>query len=1254
MKRRAVALVALLTLCVLAAGLAGGLYWASRSTTVLRWALEQAAHRLPGQLQVDGLSGSLSQPIAIARVRYTHNALTVEAREVTLDWSPWELIAHERVHIQELRIRVLDVLTSEGKPAQQTAMPDNLALPFPLSVDRLLIDRLSVRNGAATVFAATDVRASYAEDQHRHRLNVENLSTQWGRANADMELDAHKPFAINARADFQGEIAPQWPAVAHLKLTGSLTTSVAALSLRLRDTSIDIAARITPFAAAAIDRITAKATGVDLKRFFAAAPQTAFDAIYQARLMPGARLEGHLALDNRMPGTIDQGRAPLVALQGELALARDAMKLSRAAIDMGAAGKATLEAEVARDTTTVKLVSQRVDLRGIHSALRTTHLAGSVTAVLAADRREFAGTLSQDAMRLAFRARQQGDSMLLESVDAQSGAARITASGKIDIDTPNAFSAQGTLTHFDPAAYGDFPKADINGSLDASGALRPDWHVTAAYRLARSTFRGKPLSGAGKLTASTRAVRDVDAELALSGNRLHLQGAFGNARDTLRFQLDAPALQALGPRWAGSAHAEGSVSGTLERPGLQIDASARSLALPGDYRADSVQVRGRLQQDESARFELTGHAQGLIIRGQSLQAIDVHGEGSRREHRLQAHLVGAHLDVTASVEGGWTPSARSWSGRVIALENRGDYPFKMNSATHLSAAPDQIAVGATTIELLGGRVNLGDTRYDRGTLASSGSLTGVSAGKLLEWMQIAAPVQTSVQLGGRWNIAAKEHVNGSLELHRESGEVSIAVDEQQLALQVAQLAARIDIGNDIASGNLEVDAKRLGHLTARAQTRLTQRDGKWGVSSRAPLTLSAKADIVTLKPLVALYNKSIVADGRLALEVNGNGSLAEPNLRGKADAQQITLEQVENGVFLHDGVAHATFDGRGLTLSELSIAAGDGRFNGKGRLLASEGRIDAHIDWSAVHLAAVQRPDLILALSGNGTLDYQREQLALRGQVHVDRGRIELRSGTAPSLSDDVEVVGRKSGPGAKARMLKSAVDLAVDLGPDFKVTGSGLDARVEGKLHLQSPGEAPLSAQGEISITRGTYEAYGRKLEIEKGTLYFTGPLDNPGLNIRAMRKNQQVEAGVEITGTVRAPLVRLISNPEVPDQEKLAWLVLGRKVDAGSRTDTQALQSSAALLLADMGTSPLQKRLAQELGLDEISISAAEAGGTGGVVTLAKRISDRIYVIVESGLGSAGTAIKVNYQLSRRWSLRTESGHSEAVDLFYTLSWD
>lgn len=1254
MKRRRVAIAAVLTLVVLAAGTGIALYWASRSETVLRWAIAQAAQRLPGQLTVEGVSGSLSQPIAIAHVRYTQDTLTVEGRDVTLNWSPWELLAAKRVHIQELHMRQLDALMLDGKGGSKPSLPDRLAVPLPIQVDRLLVDQLEVRNQTAAVFSASTVKLSYAGDARGHRLVVENVTTEWGRVKTELHLAAQRPFALTGRADFQGAPAPGWPVLAHLDLSGILSAMDAAWQLRVRDTLITGALRVTPFATMVLESVIAKADGVDVKQFLAQAPQTALDVVYEAKGAPGPQLEGRLSVVNHLPGTIDQRRVPLTALQGQLTVTPGALKLARAAADLGSAGKATLDADLARGAATVTLATQNLDLRGIHTALRATHLAGIVDASIGAHGREYRGTLSQNAMRLAFLARQKGDVLLIESMHAQAGSASISASGKLGLTEPNPFTARGELSRFDPAAFGDFPAAAINGGFDAAGTLRPDWHVQLAYRLARSTFRGQALSGSGKLTASARAVKDVDAELALATNRLRLQGAFGRDGDVMRVKLDAPALQALGPKWSGSAHAAGSVSGTFARPGFDLDLNAHGLALPGGYRADILQVRGKLQPAEPAQFDLTGHAQGLSAAGQSVESADLRGVGTTRQHQLEMRLVSSGVDAKSSAEGSWNATARSWSGRLLTFENRGDYPFKMSAPTGLTIAPEQVAVGGTRIELVGGRIELGETRYARGELSSSGSLTGLSLARLLACAKVSAPVHTTMLVGGRWNITARQRVDGQLELHRESGDASVTVDEQQLALEITQLAAQVDIRADAVAAQLTVDAKRLGQVTARAQTRLTRRDNQWGLSGRAPLSLSAHADVVTLKPIVALYNKSIAADGRLTLEVSGEGTVSEPDLRGHIDAQQIVLEQVENGVFLRDGVLHANFDDRALDVSEFSIAAGDGRLTGKGRAFAKDGQLDAHIDWNADHLAAVQRPDLFLAISGSGALQYRRERVALKGQMRVDRGHVELRSGSAPSLGDDVVVVGHKNDGQTKVKVLSSAVDLMLDLGPDFTVVGNGLDAKVEGKLHLTSPGDAPLSAEGEVKLVRGTYEAYGRKLDVESGTLYFTGPLDNPGLSIRALRKNQQVEAGVEISGTARAPRVRLVSNPDVPDPDKLAWLVLGRKVDASSHSDTQALQSSAALLLADVGTSPLQKQLAKTFGLDEISFATPDASGTGGVVTLAKRISDRIYVIFERGLGTAGSAIKVNYQLSRRWSLRTESGRTDAVDLFYSFSWD
>ena len=76
----------------------------------------------------------------------------------------------------------------------------------------------------------------------------------------------------------------------------------------------------------------------------------------------------------------------------------------------------------------------------------------------------------------------------------------------------------------------------------------------------------------------------------------------------------------------------------------------------------------------------------------------------------------------------------------------------------------------------------------------------------------------------------------------------------------------------------------------------------------------------------------------------------------------------------------------------------------------------------------------------------------------------------------------------------------------------------------------------------------------VERGIVNFQGPLDDPGLNVLALRKGTLVEAGVTVTGTAQRPVVRLVSTPPVPDSEKLSWIVLGRVPDA-SGTDTSLL---------------------------------------------------------------------------------------------------
>jgi translocation and assembly module TamB len=149
-------------------------------------------------------------------------------------------------------------------------------------------------------------------------------------------------------------------------------------------------------------------------------------------------------------------------------------------------------------------------------------------------------------------------------------------------------------------------------------------------------------------------------------------------------------------------------------------------------------------------------------------------------------------------------------------------------------------------------------------------------------------------------------------------------------------------------------------------------------------------------------------------------------------------------------------------------------------------------------------------------------------------------------------------------------------------------------------------------------------------------------------------VEAGVQISGTARNPRAQLVSNPSVPDGEKLSWLVLGRAPDDATKADLALLQAAAGALLPRGSSVPLTRRIARTVGLDEITLRG-NSELAERVVALGKRVSDRLYVSYEQAVGAtAANLVKLDYTLSRRWSVRAETGTITGLGLFYRYSWD
>jgi translocation and assembly module TamB len=292
-------------------------------------------------------------------------------------------------------------------------------------------------------------------------------------------------------------------------------------------------------------------------------------------------------------------------------------------------------------------------------------------------------------------------------------------------------------------------------------------------------------------------------------------------------------------------------------------------------------------------------------------------------------------------------------------------------------------------------------------------------------------------------------------------------------------------------------------------------------------------------------------------------------------------------------------------------------------------------------------------------------KLSVAGRLRADEGTFVYTAAPDAALGDDVVVKGWSRRPSDARREGNIALDLdlTVDLGQRLTFSGEGLETGLQGEVRVTT-GPAGLQGKGSIRAVNGTYFAYGQRLTIDRGRLIFDGRLDNPGLDIVALRKNLAVEAGVAVTGTVKVPVIQLTSNPPVPDGEKLSWLVLGHGLESGSTgTDYAALQAASAALLSRDG-KPIATSIAQSFGLEDISVKSATGPARGAgpgssdtagqVVAVGKRLSKRLSLVYEQGLTVATNALRLEYELTQSLTLRAEAGTISGVGIYFRRSFD
>ncbi len=1152
--------------------------------------------------------------------------------------------------------------------------------------------------------------------QDVHGLRIETLHIAGGRYRVQAALGAQAPMPL--RLDLQAEVDTQVPGGEPLVLrgkaqvAGTLAGADAALQLTAHlqpaqnhpaSPTLAAKARIRPWASQPLDEADVRLHRLDLASLWPGAPVTTLGGTVSVHPQDQAWTV-QADLQNLSPGPADRQRVPLDQLSARALWQDTGWTLERLEARLGG-GRLQASGTWAPAVPPQQPMawSGEARLSAINPALLWSTLAPAALdgRASASTRRNSAANEGdaidwQVAVQPAGRqpARSAADALRLRSLQAQGRWQPVAGNGTrgtldltdLRLDALDAqLQGQGRYVH--PVSRAEarwtlaLPGTRLQGDVDLAadrgdGDVQLDLSDAAATRAWLQRLRELPLAG----PAIARALPDIEAagagqarlrwqgglgalgwpggasapqgsvptvDLTLSTRRLQL--GLAPDEDGMRTQLEVAATEvtvqgpadrldlALQTQLTQPAPAARSVRAELQG---RVESAGRPLLQAGRLQLERVVVDASQQRGDAPPLGGTLQSlQPLRLRWQSAPGLRLEAEPAR--WRVQPRLPGAPGGTAGSVELGWDTLV--WNQG--ALQTRGRLDGLPLAWVDLLTAVDGARNGPLARAGLGGDLAF-DGRWDIDLPA-----------------QAAQPPRIEVQLARR---------SGDLLVQTDGAFDENNATVQRLTAGIRQAELRLTGQGRDLQARLRWQADRLGEASADLSTQLAPPDsqhGAWHWPASAPLQGRLQASLPQAGLWSALAPPGWRVRGTLAAQATVGGTRSEPRFDGSLQADQLAVRSLVDGIAFVNGQLRATLAGDRITIDRFRIEGRGGAE--RGGVLDASGRAEfplATVDGQTRRVPALQlqaratqlrvssRPDRRLTLSGDVQATLNGPDLQLRGALRTDSALIILPDELAPSLGSDVVVRGteRAIEPAAGQRV-RPDVQIDLDLGRDFTVRGQGLDTRLEGRLTLRSTVALPAPRLlGEVRTVSGSYRSYGQQLSIETGVLRFNGPFDNPTLDITAVRPNSAQRVGVIITGSANAPRVRLFSEPDLPDSEKLAWLVLGRPA-SGAGAEAAVLQQAAAALIA--GGGDRRGGLAQAFGLDEISVGSSGLNPDGTpatAVTLGKRLTQDLYLSYERSVAGAVGTMSIFYDVSRRFTVRARAGEENALDLIFTLQFD
>lgn len=799
-------------------------------------------------------------------------------------------------------------------------------------------------------------------------------------------------------------------------------------------------------------------------------------------------------------------------------------------------------------------------------------------------------------------------------------------------------------------------------------------------------------------TVDSFALQTGENSLALTaslrqGNRINADAS-----------IDAPALSAIYPDLEGRLHADATVTGTLDEPVIGLDLTASNVVF-GTLSIPELAMTGQNRGGMNEIELTTGNIR--IPVGDTIETVSevlLRLRGQPNAHnvllRLDSSLANVRLNADGSAANG------GWRGRLLSSEIDSDYGrWQQTQATDISLAAEQMSMETLCWEMvvttlcINAELSGNDQLDARLTLQEYplSALNHVPSEQLIARdldinfhagnsatadIRLPFTLPPDMALHGTVSLEATatgaiSDINGlNININSGSEDGNLYVRSEPPVDDLSDVELPEPVVTHFSWSNIALNASQQNRdWQATSRLRFVQQDpdstaaamrgsadANLSMTEARELAGNVQLDFDDLGWVEALAPQLSNVTGELEGQLNLQGTLQQPVIGGE--------------LLLSDGAFALPALGLDMRAIDVTLSSNDANvFSLAGYAESGDGSLEFNSDilrpfseersvtlqLAGSNFVVADLPDLSVAISPDLRGSASMTGIDINGQLlipHVD-ARITTLPESAVDVSSDTVIVAADEGSnirnaaqtnGGMLADIPISGNIQLILGQDVNIAGFGLNARLRGQLDIdQRPMASPLT-YGELEVAEGSFELYGRTLNIEQGKLLFMGSYDNPAIDIRAVRTVENMRVGVQMNGTIRDIRSSLFSTPTLPDGDILAVLITGRPIaEIGSEQDGNALVGAITSLGINQGQG-LIDQVQNQLGLDAFAINSRGDVNDSSLM-LGKYITPRIFIRYAVGLFETESSLEIDYTVNDRVKLEATSGQSQSIDLTYTV---